>query len=82
MERFGNASFDDIEKLIHESKNENTAKPTARWMNVYHTWVKDRREVFEIEPIKLDHILQHFLQNWKNKEDKIMILILYVQCKI
>ena len=35
MERFGNASHDDILKLIDKSKNKNTTKTTATWMNDY-----------------------------------------------
>ena len=53
-------------------------------MIVYHTWAKPGGEVFEkekVEPKKLDEIL-HFLRNLKNKTDKIMSLILYVQCKL
>ena len=40
MERFGNASHDDIQKLIDKSKNKNMTKTTVTWMNVYHTWAK------------------------------------------
>ena len=53
-------------------------------MIVCHTWAKPGGEVLEkekVEPKKLDEIL-HFLRNWKNKTDKIMSLILYVQCKL
>ena len=35
MQRFGNASHDDIQKLMDKSEN-NTTKATATWMNVYH----------------------------------------------
>ena len=35
MQRFGNGSHDDIQKLMDKSKN-NTTKATATWMNVYH----------------------------------------------
>ena len=52
MERFGNASHDDIQKLIDNSKNESTTKAAATWMNVYHTWVKHRGEVLEIEKVE------------------------------
>ena len=34
MERFGNVSHDDIQKLMDKSKNKNTTKATATWMNV------------------------------------------------
>ena len=35
MQRFGNGSHDDIQKLMDKSKN-NTTKAAATWMNVYH----------------------------------------------
>ena len=38
MGRFGNASHDVIQKLMDKSKNKNTIKTRATWMNVYHTW--------------------------------------------
>ena len=44
MERFGNASHDDIQKLIDKSKNKNMTKTTVTWMNVYHTWAKHREK--------------------------------------
>ena len=40
MERFENTSHDDIQKLMDKSKNKNTTKATATWMNVYQTWAK------------------------------------------
>ena len=36
MESFGNASHDDVQKLMDKSKNKNTTK-TTEFMNVYHT---------------------------------------------
>ena len=49
MKCFGNASQDDIQKLMAKSKNKITTKVTATWRNVYHTWVKHRGEVLEIK---------------------------------
>ena len=37
MERFGNVSQDDIQKIMDKSKNKNATKAIATWMNVYHT---------------------------------------------
>ena len=34
MERFGNASHDDIQKPMDKSKNKNRTKATPTWMNV------------------------------------------------
>ena len=48
MERFGNASHDDIQKLMDKSKN-NTTNAKATWMNVYHTWVKHRISALNIK---------------------------------
>ena len=65
MECFGNASHDDTQKLMDKSKNKNTTKATATWMNLYHTLAKHRREVLEIEkvePKKLDEILHYFTE--------------------
>ena len=70
MERFGNASHDDIKRFMDKSKNKNTTKVTVTWMNVYHTWAKHRGEVLEIvklEPKKLDKILHFFTE--LNKQD-------------
>ena len=49
MERFGNASHDDIQKLMDKSKNKNTTNAMATWMNVCHTWVKHRRSALNIK---------------------------------
>ena len=65
MESFGNASHDDIQKLVDKSKNENTTKASATWMNVYHTCAKHRGEMLEmeiVEPKKLDEILHCFTE--------------------
>ena len=54
MERFGNASHDDIQNLMDMSKNKNTTKAARTWMNMYL-----RAGVFEkeiVEPKKLDEI--------------------------
>ena len=32
MEHFGNASHDDVQKLMDKLKNKNTAKATAMWI--------------------------------------------------
>ena len=37
MERFGNASHDDILEPMVKSKSKNTTKATATWMNVGET---------------------------------------------
>ena len=34
MERFGNVSQDDIQKIMDKSKNKNATKATLTWMNV------------------------------------------------
>ena len=76
MERFGNVSHDDIQKLMDKLKNKNTTKATAMWMNLHHTWAKHRGEVLDIEkvePKKFDEILQHFFtelkkQDWQDYE--------------
>ena len=71
MERFGNASHNDIQKLMNKSKNKNTTKATAKWMNVYHTWAKHKGEVLEIgklEPKKLDEILHHSFTELKKQD--------------
>ena len=39
MERFGNASHDDIQKLMDKSKNKKTTKAKATWMDMYHTCI-------------------------------------------
>ena len=78
MERFGNACHDEIQKLMDKSRNNNPAKVTATWMNVYHT---EKLEIQKVEPKKLDEIL-HFFTELKNKTDKITSLILYVLCKL
>ena len=51
MERFGNASHDDIQKLMNKSTNKNTTKATGTWMNMYLTWVKHRAEMLEKEKV-------------------------------
>ena len=56
---------------MDKSKNKNTTKATATRMNVYHTWVKHRGEVLEIEkvePKKLDQILRHFFMELKKQD--------------
>ena len=61
MESFGNASHDDVQKLMDKSKNKNTTK-TTEFMNVYHTCSKHRGELLEeekVEPKKLEQFL-HF----------------------
>ena len=71
MERFGNASHNDIQKLMNKSKNKNTTKATAKWMNVYHTWAKQKGEVLEIgklEPKNLDEILHHSFAELKKQD--------------
>ena len=45
MERFGNASHDDIRKFMDQSKNKNTTRAKAARVNVYHTWAKQREEI-------------------------------------
>ena len=37
MERFGNLSYHDIQKLMDKSEIKHTTKATAAWMNVCHT---------------------------------------------
>ena len=52
---------------MDKSKNENMTKATATWMNVHHTWAKQRGEALEtekVEPKKLDEIL-HFCTELK-----------------
>ena len=51
MERFGNASHDDIQKLMDKSTNKNTTKATGTLMNMYLTWVKHRAEMLEKEKV-------------------------------
>ena len=63
MEHFGNASHDDMEKLMVMSKNKNMNKAKTTLMNGCHTWVKHRGELLETEKVeqkkkKLDQILQ------------------------
>ena len=74
MEPFGNASRDDIKKLMDKSKNKNTTKVTATWMNVYQTWAKHRAEVLEIvklEPKKPDKILHFFYGTEKTRRTRL-----------
>ena len=65
MKCFGNASQDDIQKLMAKSKNKNTTKLTATWRNVYHTWVKHRGEVLEIKKLGPKNLTKfyNFLRN-------------------
>ena len=75
MERFGNVSQDDIQKIMDKSKNKNATKAIATWMNVYHTWVKHRRSAWNRKS-RTQKTWQNFtkfiLQN--NKTDKHSIL--------
>ena len=52
MKNFGNASHDDMEKLMDMSKNKNMNKATRTLMNGCHTCVKHRGALLETEKVE------------------------------
>ena len=74
MKNFGNASHDDMEKLMDMSKNKNMNKATRTLMNGCHTCVKHRGALLETEKVepkkkkkKLDQILQDFFMELRKQ---------------
>ena len=67
--RFALSNQNIVEQLKENAKNENTLKATQTWLNVWETWVTERKLNPKLEEYEqLDKMLQIFYTEIRTKD--------------